>query len=356
MAQSLERVPIPVLDNASDSYVNFRKEVTLWETVTTIEEAKRAITLLLRLPPKAKSVALDVPTEELSKGKTYTEQSGTRKVSGVQRLLEVLDTVFLEDINKEKFKAYRDIRNYKRQKSQSIQDFLLEYDKRIRRLREYEINLPEEVLAFEVLDSSNLSSEQESMANATVKELSYVAMKDQIRKIAISVVPQENSKTVVVKEDTYYNIENDDTALEHEECAYYSNYGPRGKPYRSRLFTHYQQRRPHYQKRGRGNRPRKSGNPRDQYGNPFRCHTCNSTQHFARECPDNNPTFYSNEDPVEKTESVALFQHAEHNKTCSTDTMTRFTGENFGLAVLDTGCNITVCGRVWLLGLLGCFE
>ena len=350
MAQMLERIPIPVLDNVQDSYVNFRKEVTMWETVTTIPEEKRAITLLLKLPPKAKSVALDVPQEELSKGKTYSiEGGGSRKISGVQRLLEVLDTIFLEDINKEKFKAYRDIRNYKRQKNQSIQDFLLEYDKRIRRLKEFGINLPEEVLAFEVLDSSNLTSEQESMANATVQELSYTAMKDQIRKIAISMVPQENAKPIVVKEETFFNLENEGTEFHgHEEHTYYSNYSPRGRSNRSRPFNHYQQRRPNYQKRWQGNKPRNSGNPRDQYGNQFRCHNCNSTQHFVRECPENKSTYYSREDQVEKMENVSLFQHATEDKTCSTDTMTRFTGENFGLAVLDTGCNVTVCGKVWL--------
>ena len=186
-----------------------------------------------------------------------------------------------EDMNKEKFKAYRDIRNYKRQKSQPIQDFLLEYDKRIRRLGEFGIDLPQEVLAFEILDSSNLTTEQESMANATVKELTYNEMKDQIRKIAISVVPQEDVKPIVVQEETYFNHEDDETDVDQEEVAYYSNYRSRGRSRRGRSFNNYQQRRPHYQNRGFGGKTRKSGNPKDQYGNPFRCHNCNSTQHFV---------------------------------------------------------------------------
>ena len=348
MAQNLHGMPIPELDEKTDSYRNFRKEVLLWESATNLEAEKRAVAILLKLPAKAKSVALDISRDELTKGKTYGEGETARKITGVERLLEVLDTVFLEDMNKEKFKAYRDIRNYKRQKSQPIQDFLLEYDKRIRRLGEFGIDLPQEVLAFEILDSSNLTTEQESMANATVKELTYNEMKDQIRKIAISVVPQEDVKPIVVQEETYFNHEDDETDVDQEEVAYYSNYRSRGRSRRGRSFNNYQQRRPHYQNRGFGGKTRKSGNPKDQYGNPFRCHNCNSTQHFVRECPDYNSSYYSKDKQQETTENVALFQHSQEDKTCSTDTMKKFTGENLGLAVLDTGCNTTVCGREWL--------
>ena len=51
-----------------------------------------------------------------------------------------------------------------------VNEFLLEYNKQIRRPKEYNITLPEEVYAFEVLESLNLSAEQSALANATDKE------------------------------------------------------------------------------------------------------------------------------------------------------------------------------------------
>ena len=59
--------------------------------------------------------------------------------------------------------------------------------------------------------------------------------------------------------------------------------------------------------------------------------------------------YYSREDQVEKMKNFSLFQHATEDKTCTTDTMTKFTGENFGLAVLDTGCHVADCGKVFEL-------
>ena len=85
----------------------------------------------------------------------------------------------LKDMNKEKFKPL----NFKIQKSQSIPDFLLKNDWGIRRLGKFGFNLPQEVLAIE-----KLQLQPTNMTNATMKELKYSKMKDQIRKIDISVV------------------------------------------------------------------------------------------------------------------------------------------------------------------------
>ena len=233
------RIPIPeMLDGG---YVNFRKEVLLWDSITNIAAEKRAGTLVLKLPQKAKSVLLDMDTTELAAGVTRTVNGENVHISGVKRLLEVLDEIYLEDVHKEKFKAYRDFRNHKRIAKQPVNDFLLDYDKKIRRLEEHQIKLPEEVLAFEVLDSCNLTSEQESLANATVQDLTYKSMKDQIKKIAVSVVPnvdsgQDNMVKVVKEEsylgkcDEYTNSYMDDNESDTLACAYYSGQWSTGIP------------------------------------------------------------------------------------------------------------------------------
>ena len=57
---------VPVL---KDSYLLFKKEVKLWEVITSVEVKKRAGTIVLNLPGKAKSVILDkVPFNELADG------------------------------------------------------------------------------------------------------------------------------------------------------------------------------------------------------------------------------------------------------------------------------------------------
>ena len=134
---------VPVL---KDSYLLFKKEVKLWEAITSVEVKKRAGTIVLNLPGKAKSVILDkVPFNELADSVT----AGNVTKSGVDRLLEELDHIYLEDVEKEKFNAYDSFRKLKRNKSQTMSDFMIEFDKKIKRLEEFDMKLPSGVLAYE---------------------------------------------------------------------------------------------------------------------------------------------------------------------------------------------------------------
>ena len=141
---------IPVMKE--DGYLCFKKEVLLWESITKIDKKEQAGNLIFKLPDKAKLVALDMDRGELANGVTRQDAQGKDvEISGVRRLLEVLDGIYLEDLNREKFKAYNDFRNFKRKKNQSLSDFLCAYDAKKRHLEGHGITLPEEIYAFELL-------------------------------------------------------------------------------------------------------------------------------------------------------------------------------------------------------------
>ena len=114
-----------------DSYLLFKKEVNLWEAITSVEVKKQAGTIVLNLPGKAKSVILDkVPFNELADGVT----AGNVTKLGVDHLLEELDHIYLEDVEKDKFNAYDSFRKLKRNKSKTMSDFMIEFDKKIKHL------------------------------------------------------------------------------------------------------------------------------------------------------------------------------------------------------------------------------
>ena len=351
-----QKVTIPVLKG---SYLMFKKEIKLWEAITNIEEKKRAGTLVLKLPDKAKTVALDIPLVELTDGVEKEVGGKTVKLNGIARLLEALDEIYLEDMEKEKYKCYDDFRNFKRG-TESIAEYLLEFDKKIKRLEEFQIKLPGSVLAYEVLNNANISEDKTALARATVVKLDYENMRHQIKKISLdgTLQSKENTFTTTVKEDTFHTYDQlEDTADENTFYSYNNRSGRnRYRPYRG-YFNGRPSRgnysetgwnktyRGYTNSRGKTNstvRGRGKMNPKDQYGNTMVCAICQSTYHFVRACP-NNP---------EKTsdvynENIALFQNSP-NTNYSIDNMKRFTGDNFGLAVLDSGCNKTVCGQVWL--------
>ena len=155
------KTQVPVL---KDSYLLFKKEVKLWEVITSVEVKKRAGTIVLNLPGKAKSVILDkVPFNELADGVT----AGNTTKSGVDHLLEELDHIYLEDVEKEKFNAYDSFRKLKRNKSQTMSNFMIEFDKKIKRLEGFDMKLPSGVLAYELLQCSNISNEKAEIAKVT---------------------------------------------------------------------------------------------------------------------------------------------------------------------------------------------
>ena len=67
----------------------------------------------------------------------------------------------------------------------------------------------------------------------------------------------------------------------------------------------------------------------------MKCHLCDSVSHFAGDCPQNRQ-YYTG------IEHVTLFQNGETK--ASEDVLTNLTGH----AILDSGCNTTVCGKEWL--------
>ena len=325
--------PIPKLGN---SYLMFKKEVSLWSVTTTVDKKRQAGTIIFSLPDKAKAEALEIPLSELQDGRTYEQNGENKTMSGIECLLEVLDKIYLEDIAKEKFKCYDAFRKLTRPESQSIRDFTLEFEKAVKRLDEHEIKLPSAVLAYELLRSANVSDYQYSVAVAIVGELKYENMKDTVRKITELPRPQkppaETQIKVVKEEDSYFvDYPEEFSSVENEgsQEVYYNR--DRGQSrYRQprRGYRNYSSgRRGNHQRIPKGKNGKKT-NPRDSNGHIMTCKVCKSIFHFADQCPD--ATFYN--------ENIALLQNTPAVKQ-NVSTMEQFTRDNFGLAVLDSGCN-----------------
>ena len=341
---------VPVL---KDSYLLFKMEVKLWEAITSVEVKKRAGTIVLNLPGKAKSVILDkVPFNELADGVT----AGNVTKSGVDRLLEELDHIYLEDVEKEKFNAYDSFRKLKRNKSQTMSDFMIEFDKKIKRLEEFDMKLPSGVLAYELLQCSNISNEKADIAKVTCSPWTYENMKSQLKRVASDVETNNNDRDIikVVKvEDTFYteNLETNNHVQDYEDvylasrgrgnnrARSYMNYGNRWNGYRGKSSL-----------RNQSNASYRIGdqrrNPKDMNGNVLQCYVCGSIFHFANKCPEKAQN--------QKNERINLFQNSDYDY--SDNSLSYFTYSNFGLAVLDSGCNSTVCGEIWLKAYLDSLD
>ena len=339
--------PIPRLQ---ESYLLFKKEVRLWAVTTTVDTKRQAGTLLFKLPDKAKKEAIELSVQVLQDGRTETVDGDEKKTSGVDCLLEKLDEIYLEDISKEKFKCYDRFRTLKRKEGQSTRDYILDFERAVSNLKEHDIALPTAVLAYELLRSCNVSDYKYSMAVAIVGELTYEHMKETVKKITELQDPQDRKEESMFlpregASGAYY-AHNSETGLASEfdiadtvQDTYY-NRSRGGWRYRGARRGMSSSRG--YSRGQSASKMNKRTNPKDRDGNVMACNICQSIYHFARQCPEmqkGSSTQYFSED-------IALFQNL--HDTSEPNIMDRFTRDNFGLAVLDTGCNTTVCGKKWL--------
>ena len=161
--------PPPAL--LKDKYSTWKKEMKIWELVTSLDKTKRALMVILSLEGKAREAVLELDTAVLN------------SEDGIKKLYEKLDTLFLEDINQSAFRAYETFENYQRPPGTSLEDFLIDFGRLVAKLRDFNILLPEPVLAFRALKSANITKDNEKLVKATVSELTLSSMSEQLRKI-----------------------------------------------------------------------------------------------------------------------------------------------------------------------------
>ena len=169
--------------------------MAIWEMATSITPEKRGPTVFLSLSGKAQEAVLELGPAVLG------------ATDGLNRLYEKLDSLFKIDTAQAALSTYAEFEKFLRPSSMSIADFNVEFDRMVQKLTEFEIKLPEAVLAHRVLKSANLSRENEKLIVATVKDATYSEMMTQIKKIMRvgqeTLVSSSQQPIVCVKEEPF---------------------------------------------------------------------------------------------------------------------------------------------------------
>ena len=79
--------------------------------------------------------------------------------------------------------AFQNFYRCKRERGESFEKFIIRFESLYNDLVEHQLQLPEGIKAFFVLNAANLSDDMEKLARATASQLTYTCMKDQIKKI-----------------------------------------------------------------------------------------------------------------------------------------------------------------------------
>ena len=347
----------PCFNAKYDDYSKWKRKLNLWKSVTEVEKKKHAGLILLRL---------DDDTQD-----TILEALGETDVNidaGSQLVIDKLDAIFEKNKTISAFETYEAFECFKRSPDMSVSDFITEFEKRNNKIKAIKIELPDGVLAYRLLKSANLSQYNENLIKATITELKYDEMKEQMKKIFSSAKesPDFCEQNIKIESDTCYNEP-------CEEVLYGRNFSGKRNPYKRYpdkfVNTDFKSpspksqvsQRKNYEKTSSATFKRRHKNPLDQYGNVTRCNNCESVNHYFSDCPDRfsrhdkfkpSRTYY--EDGHHSDEEEELDTKMNHQLTLFQDDygdpskLKTLVRESMSAAVLDCGAPITVCGQTWL--------
>ena len=109
----------------------------------------------------------------------------------------------------EKYNALEAFETYKRNSNTSIREFLTEFEKRYHKTKSYGTIWSDDLLAYRLLKSANLTTRDEQLVKATIGELKYETVKTKLVKIFsdISEVPTSNLNNLNIKSEPTFHTQ-----------------------------------------------------------------------------------------------------------------------------------------------------
>ena len=144
------------------TFEDYKTEIKIWQGSTTVDKSKQGGRVFNSLKGKAREIA-----------RTNVDTDKINTDDGVKLILEVLGKEWQEDKAHSGFKAFTDFTQFKRPKSMTISDFVLEFTIKYNKLKTYGMEIQDTILAFYFLSSANITAEQSQICLGTATPLSY---------------------------------------------------------------------------------------------------------------------------------------------------------------------------------------
>ena len=99
------------------SWLDYKKELKIWQALTDLPAKKQGPSLYLSLTGRAREAALELDIGDISKD------------DGVEKILQRLDKLYLQDTNQSEYLAYQEFENFKRPLQMSMREYLNNFEK-----------------------------------------------------------------------------------------------------------------------------------------------------------------------------------------------------------------------------------
>ena len=124
------------------SYKSWKNKIQMWQLLISTDKKEQAIVVLLE--------SLDNTKAE----KAVTEFTATELNSdaGMELLIAKLDSVFQSKTVDKAYETYSKFINFLRQENNDVRGYIIEFEHLYKHIRDFEMKLPDPVLAFKLLD------------------------------------------------------------------------------------------------------------------------------------------------------------------------------------------------------------
>uniref|UniRef100_M4AZE1 Integrase catalytic domain-containing protein n=1 Tax=Xiphophorus maculatus TaxID=8083 RepID=M4AZE1_XIPMA len=279
-------------------YESWKNEVNIWTRVTDLEKKKQALAVALALSGRARDTAMEIPVDDLNKD------------TGMTTLFAKLDDLFLKEEKDRIYEAYSDFDRVIKEANMSMADYIIDFEQRYSRMKKYNMELPDAVLAFKLLDTACLDITDRQLALTACSDVTFASMKSALKRIFGE---KRGAAAEAISQESVFATE------QRRQKGKYWRQSPRQET------------------------TQPGTNPLDKYGRRSKCAVCQSTFHWVKNCPH-------------KADSVKIAEDAKDVEECNLTLYTKesptdaeiFMTECFGSAIIDTACTRTVCGQEWL--------
>ena len=263
-------------------YEDWKKELQVWEVANNI----------LSIDKKVRAAILFQSLEGLSRQTVLSELSVEEITAedGVNNIISTLDEFFLGNQVQDSYNAIDELLSYRCNKEDTLENFIIQFNLRVNKVKASGTVLPEGVLGYALLNSANLPSEKHDMVRATCSDLGFKNVKIQLEKIGLIKSESTNLK--------FSSSQSGTPKVKVENC-FYGNTPTHQDNYRESSSSEEDANgeKVFYSKTtypGSSGKTKYNMNPADRFGHTRACSFCKCLYHWLIDCPYAPPLFKNN--------------------------------------------------------------
>ena len=160
------------------SYKLWKNKLEMWQLVTSVPKNQQAI--IVRLEALENNFKAEKAVDQIIAAELNTDTG--------MNILSKLDKVFQSETIDEAYNIYSCFINFNRHDDTDMNDYIIEYEHLYKRMEDFDMKLPDAVLAFKLLDGTNITEDDRKLALALGKEMKFNDMKSALKSINCFVV------------------------------------------------------------------------------------------------------------------------------------------------------------------------